>query len=85
MKEPARLAGGFILIFLSPVLAEEAEPVIGPDYSDAPETKVRDGVLKGAIEEFTRHSKNAGHTDGKVLRQTLPTALEWLWQGYVAK
>lgn len=30
-------------------------------------------------------SKNAGHTDGKVTRQTLPAALEWLWQGYVAK
>ena len=27
----------------------------------------------------------AGHTDGKVTRQTLPAALEWLWQGYVAK
>ncbi len=30
-------------------------------------------------------SKNSGHTDGKVTRQTLPAALEWLWQGYVAK
>jgi len=30
-------------------------------------------------------AKNAGHTDGKVTRQTLPAALEWLWQGYVAK
>ncbi len=27
-------------------------------------------------------AKNAGHTDGKVTRQTLPGALEWLWQGY---
>ena len=27
-------------------------------------------------------AKNAGHTDGRVTRQTLPTALEWLWQGY---
>jgi iron(III)-enterobactin esterase len=27
-------------------------------------------------------AKNAGHTDGKVTRQTLPEALEWLWQGY---
>ncbi|HLX64169.1 MAG TPA: alpha/beta hydrolase-fold protein [Planctomycetota bacterium] len=24
----------------------------------------------------------AGHTDGRVLRQTLPEALEWLWRGY---
>lgn len=29
-------------------------------------------------------AKNAGHTDGKVTRQTLPGALEWLWQGYPA-
>ncbi|MEK7953317.1 alpha/beta hydrolase [Luteolibacter soli] len=27
-------------------------------------------------------AKNAGHTDGKVTRQTLPGALEWLWKGY---
>lgn len=30
-------------------------------------------------------AKNAGHTDGKVTRQTLPGALEWLWQGYPLK
>lgn len=30
-------------------------------------------------------AKNAGHTDGKVTRQTLPGALEWLWQGYPVK
>jgi hypothetical protein len=24
----------------------------------------------------------AGHVDGKVVNQTLPQALEWLWQGY---
>ena len=27
----------------------------------------------------------AGHVDGRVTRQTLPNALEWLWQGYPAK
>lgn len=27
----------------------------------------------------------AGHTDGRVTRQTLPGALEWLWQGYTVK
>ena len=27
----------------------------------------------------------AGHTDGRVTRQTLPEALEWLWQGYPMK
>lgn len=30
-------------------------------------------------------SKNADHTDGKVTRETLPAALEWLWEGYRAK
>ena len=29
--------------------------------------------------------KNAGHVDGKVLDQTLPGALEWLWRGYPIK
>jgi iron(III)-enterobactin esterase len=27
-------------------------------------------------------ARNAGHTDGPVKRQTLPEALEYLWQGY---
>lgn len=30
-------------------------------------------------------AKNAGHCDGKVIEQTLPSALEWLWRGYQAK
>ncbi len=30
-------------------------------------------------------AKKAGHTDGRVLRETLPSALEWLWQGYIAR
>ncbi len=30
-------------------------------------------------------AKNAGHTDGKVTWQTLPGALEWLFEGYSAK
>jgi iron(III)-enterobactin esterase len=30
-------------------------------------------------------AKAAGHTDGRVTRQTLPGALEWLWQGYAGK
>ena len=30
-------------------------------------------------------AKGAGHTDGRVTRQTLPGALEWLWQGYKPK
>ena len=30
-------------------------------------------------------AKNAAHTDGRVTRQTLPDALEWLWQDYRAQ
>jgi enterochelin esterase-like enzyme len=29
--------------------------------------------------------KGAGHVDGKAMKQTLPEALEWLWQGYPMK
>ncbi len=29
--------------------------------------------------------KGAGHTDGRVTKQTLPAALEWLWRGYPLK
>jgi enterochelin esterase-like enzyme len=28
------------------------------------------------------YAEGAGHNDGKVVNQTLPQALEWLWQGY---
>jgi enterochelin esterase-like enzyme len=28
------------------------------------------------------YAKAAGHTDGRVTRQTLPEALEWVWRGY---
>ena len=28
------------------------------------------------------YAEAAGHTDGRVTRQTLPAALEWLWQDY---
>ncbi|MGD0412887.1 MAG: alpha/beta hydrolase-fold protein [Verrucomicrobiota bacterium] len=28
------------------------------------------------------YAKNAGHTDGKVIAQTLPQALEFVWKGY---
>jgi iron(III)-enterobactin esterase len=30
-------------------------------------------------------SEAAGHTDGRVTKQTLPGALEWLWEGYNKK
>jgi hypothetical protein len=36
---------------------------------------------KGYDYQFT-FSRNSGHCDGAVKRQTLPQALEWLWQGH---
>ena len=30
-------------------------------------------------------AEGAGHVDGKVVMQTLPEALEWLWKGYPIK
>ncbi len=36
---------------------------------------------KGYHYQFV-YAKGAGHTDGKVIAQTYPQALEWVWQGY---
>jgi enterochelin esterase-like enzyme len=36
---------------------------------------------KGYHYQFV-YAKNAGHTDSKVIAQTLPQALEYLWKGY---
>ncbi len=30
-------------------------------------------------------AREAGHVDGKVVRQTLPEAMEWVWKGYPIK
>ena len=42
-----------------PMLAEESDFTIGPDYADARETKVQPGVPTGKIHEFTMHSKDS--------------------------
>jgi enterochelin esterase family protein len=39
---------------------------------------------KGYHYQFV-YAKGAGHTDGKVISQTYPQALEYVWQGYKAK
>jgi len=36
---------------------------------------------KGYHYQFV-YAKNAGHVDSKVIRHTLPQALEYVWQGY---
>lgn len=37
--------------------------------------------IKGYHYQFV-FAKDAGHVDGRVVAQTLPEALEWLWRGY---
>ncbi len=62
MKNPCFSVCRAILVSLSAVLcvvAEETEFTIGPDYADAPETKVQDGVPQGRIVEFTMDSKDS--------------------------
>jgi len=51
------------------------------DWVLANENMARVLAAKGYHYQFI-FAKNAGHVDGKVKQQTLPEALEWLWQGY---
>jgi iron(III)-enterobactin esterase len=51
------------------------------DWVVANENMARVLAAKGYHYQFT-FARNAGHTDGTVKRQTLPQALEYLWQGY---
>ena len=51
------------------------------DWVVANENMARVLAAKGYHYQFV-FARNAGHVDGKVRQQTLPEALEWLWQGY---
>jgi enterochelin esterase-like enzyme len=51
------------------------------DWVVANEQMARALAAKGYHYQFV-FARNAGHTDGAVKRQTLPEALEYLWQGY---
>jgi enterochelin esterase family protein len=51
--------GLLICLFSVEGVAEEAESIIGPDYTDAPETRVLPAVPKGTIHEFTMDSKDS--------------------------
>ena len=42
-----------------PLKQKQAEYVIGPDYKDAPESKVIEGVPQGTLYEFTMDSKDS--------------------------
>ena len=51
------------------------------DWVQANENMARVLAAKGYHYQFV-FARNAGHTDGAVKRQTLPEALEYVWQGY---
>jgi enterochelin esterase-like enzyme len=51
------------------------------DWVVANENMARVLADKGYHYQFV-FARNAGHTDGAVKRQTLPEALEYVWQGY---
>lgn len=51
------------------------------DWVVANEEMAKVLAAKGYHYQFV-FAKNAGHTDGSVKQQTLPEALEYLWQGY---
>jgi hypothetical protein len=51
------------------------------DWVLANETMAKMLAAKGYQYQFV-FSNNAGHVDGPTFQQTLPEALEWLWQGY---
>ena len=53
------------------------------DWVVANEETAKVLAAKGYHYQFV-FAKNAGHTDGSVKQQTLPEALEYLWQGYSA-
>jgi enterochelin esterase-like enzyme len=51
------------------------------DWVQANENMAKVLAAKGYHYQFV-FARNAGHTDGKVKSQTLPEALEYVWQGY---
>ena len=51
------------------------------DWVVANENMAKVLAAKGYHYQFV-FARNAGHVDGRVKQQTLPEALEWLWQGY---
>jgi enterochelin esterase family protein len=51
------------------------------DWVVANENMAKVLAAKGYHYQFV-FARNAGHTDGSVKRQTLPEALEYVWQGY---
>ena len=54
------------------------------DWVVANENMAKALAAKGYHYQFV-FARNAGHTDGAVKRQTLPEALEYVWQGYSAR
>lgn len=65
-----------------------AAPASGADAPAAPAAATNASPVRTKDNvEFMSYvfAEAAGHTDGRVTRQILPGALEWLWQGYPLK
>jgi hypothetical protein len=72
-----------------PVLIRAIGPTLAPfgvtDLLADPKLELFSGPGKIAENDNWGTPAGAGHTDGRLTRQTLPEALEWLWQGYGGK
>ncbi|WAC19000.1 alpha/beta hydrolase-fold protein [Luteolibacter sp. SL250] len=73
MKSPIPFVRRFLFLSVlaaaAPALAEETDFTIGPDYTDAPETKVRPGVPTGEVHQFVMESKDSAIYPGIAKKQ----------------
>ena len=71
----------------APCAPQPASGPLTPSLSPSEGERVADpssvalGKAKGYAYRYV-FAEGAGHTDGRATRQTLPGALEWLWEGY---
>ena len=76
------LAGEGAHVTKSQIVLDRPIKAIGMhDWVQANENMARVLAAKGYHYQFV-FARNAGHGDRDVKMQTLPEALEWLWQGY---
>jgi hypothetical protein len=57
----------------------DGEETIGPDYADAPELTVKEGIPRGTVHEFTMDSKDSKIYPGIAKRQpgVVPGVRRW--------
>ena len=82
LKEIDTVGKGIVLLH-DPYFIDQNDPDSGGTYQMV-QYIVPTLKAKGYSYRYV-YALNAGHTDGKVTRQTLPDALEWLWKGYQPK